>query len=269
MLGAVPEQPSAAEVTAAVGRTRPRHAVRRVLHRTLTGAWNDDIFSESAAAAFWQTLSLPPLLLGLFGLLGYTNGVAGTDTAREVEVWALGLARGVFSRPAMEEIATLYYPVIGGVLLLALTTMYLVALPLKPPWHRGLPGAALAVLAFFGASSVLRVYLDSLSAVGFTYGALAAPIAFLLVTFAIGLAVILGAHLNAAIQSLWPAPLRDRRRRLERQGPGTPALRRMVAEDPEAAAAVLARLGHDVRPPAPRPVSPSTGGSPPGAGRPR
>ena len=106
MLGAVPEQPSAAEVTAAVGRTRPRHAVRRVLHRTLTGAWNDDIFSESAAAAFWQTLSLPPLLLGLFGLLGYTNGVAGTDTAREVEVWALGLARGVFSRPAMEEIVT-------------------------------------------------------------------------------------------------------------------------------------------------------------------
>ena len=30
-------------------------------------AWDDDIFSEAAAAAFWQTLSLPPLLLGLFG----------------------------------------------------------------------------------------------------------------------------------------------------------------------------------------------------------
>ena len=43
------------------------HKPRRLLHRTLTGAWNDDIFSESAAVAFWQTLSLPPLLLGLFG----------------------------------------------------------------------------------------------------------------------------------------------------------------------------------------------------------
>jgi membrane protein len=146
-------------------------------------------------------------------------------------------------------VETLYYPVIGVVLLLALTTLYNVALPLKPPWHRGLPGAALAVLAFFGASSGLRLYLDSLTAVGFTYGALAAPIAFLLVTFAIGLAIILGAHLNAAVQTLWPAPLRDRRRRLERSGPGTPALRRLVHEEPEAAAAVLEQLAYDVRRP--------------------
>ena len=359
----VPEQPSVAGTvenrrpepagaTAARGSSgplRPRRTARRLLGRTLSGAWNDDIFSESAAVAFWQTLSLPPLLLGLFGLLGYTNGVVGADTAREVEIWALGLARGVFSRQAMEEIVTptvdevltsasagivsvgfvlslwsgssamaafvdaitrahrqyevrnlvwqrvlailmyvvslvtgvvalpllilgperllpllpdpvegvttrlvgvFYYPVIGLVLLLALTTLYKVALPLKPPWHRGLPGAAVAVLAFFGASSVLRVYLDSLTAVGFTYGALAAPIAFLLVTFAIGLAVILGAHLNAAVQSLWPAPLRDRRRRLERSGPGTPALRRLVHEEPEAAAAVLEQLSYDVRRPA-------------------
>jgi membrane protein len=356
--GAVDALPTApAGATRATGTRRRsarpprRHAARRLVERTLTGAWNDDIFSESAAAAFWQTLSLPPLLLGLFGVLGYTNGIAGADTAREVEVWTLDLARGIFSRQAMEEIVTptveevltsasagiisvsfllslwsgssamaafvdaitrahrqyevrnlvwqrvlailmyvvglvtgvialpllilgpdrlipllpdgvesvtttlvetLYYPVIGVVLLLALTTMYKVALPLKPPWYRGLPGAALAVLAFFAASTCLRIYLNSLTAVGFTYGALAAPIAFLLVTFAIGLAVILGAHLNAAVQALWPVPLTDRRRRLERSGPGTPALRRLVQEEPDAAAAVLEQLAYEVRPPADR-----------------
>ena len=332
-------------------RRRRGRAVRRLVKRTLTGAWNDDIFSESAAVAFWQTLSLPPLLLGLFGVLGYTNGILGADTGKEVEVWALGIARRIFSQQAMEEIVTptvqeiltsasagiisvgfllslwsgssamaafvdaitrahrqyevrnlvwqrvlailmyivglctgvvalplltlgpdrlipllpdgvesvtmrlvetLYYPVIAVILLLVLATLYKVALPLKPPWYRGLPGATLAVLVFFAASTFLRFYLDSLTAVGFTYGALAAPIAFLLVTFAIGLAVILGAHLNAAVQALWPVPLRDRRRRVERFGPGTPELRRIVQEDPEAAAAVLEQLAYDVRRPSPR-----------------
>jgi hypothetical protein len=60
------------------------------------------------------------------------------------------------------------------------------------------------------------VYLDWLTSTGYTYGALAAPIAFLLGTFFIGMAIILGAHLNASIQSLWPVPLRDRRNRLAR-----------------------------------------------------
>ena len=326
--------------------TGRRHAARRLVRTTLHGAWNDDIFSESAAAAFWQTLSLAPLLLGLFGALGYLGGIVGPDTVTEVETYVLDLARGVFSQQAMDEIvvptvqdvltkasagivsvgfllslwsgssamaafvdaitrahnqyevrnlvwqrvlailmylvglvtgvialplltlgpdrlipllpdawehvtdtvvATLYYPVIGFILLLALATMYKVALPLKPPWHRGLPGALVAVLAFFAGSALLRLYLDSLTAAGVTYGALAAPIAFLLVTFSLGLAVILGAHLNAAVQALWPAPLRDRRGRLERSGPGTPELRRVVRENPEAAAAVLEELAYDAR----------------------
>ncbi len=45
------------------------------------------------------------------------------------------------------------------------------------------------------------------------------PIAFLWATFVIAFAIVLGAHLDAGIQALWPAPLRDRRRRQERSGP--------------------------------------------------
>ena len=68
--GAVAGQVS--EPRAASGRDsgRRRGAARRLLTRTLTSAWTDDIFSEAASAAFWQTLSLPPLLLGLFATLG-------------------------------------------------------------------------------------------------------------------------------------------------------------------------------------------------------
>ena len=328
---------------------RPHGPARRLVTRTLTSAWTDDIFSEAASAAFWQTLSLPPLLLGLFATLGYVDGMFGPDTATAVEEWVLEIAGGLFSRQALEEIITptvqdvlgaapagvisvgflislwsgssamaafvdgitrahdqyelrnlvwqrvlaillylvglatgiiaiplltlgperlipllpdswestsgrlvewLFYPGIAVVLLLALTTLYKVALPLKPPWRRGLPGALLAVVVFFAGTWLLRVYLNSVTAAGVTYGALAAPIALLLATFAIGLAIILGAHLNAAIQALWPTRLKDSRGRLERSGPGTKELRRTIRENPEAAAAVLEQLAYEVRRPA-------------------
>jgi membrane protein len=329
-------------------RESRRAALRRLLRRTLGSAWNDDIFSESAAAAFWQTMSVPPLLLGLFGTLGWVGRLFGPETVKAVQDWIIQLTGGVFSREALDQIivptvadilnttqagvvsigfilsffwgssamsafvdaitraygqyelrhlvwqrflamllylaglvtgiiavplitlgperllpvlpeswrtpvdaviSALYSPVTGLVLLVALTTLYKVALPLKPPWHRGLPGALLAALVFLAGSAGLRLYLDWITSTGYTYGALAAPIAFLLAFFFVGFALILGAHLNASIQALWPAPLRDRRGRREKSGPGTPALRRAVEEDPEAAAAVLRQLSWTVEPP--------------------
>jgi membrane protein len=155
-----------------------------------------------------------------------------------------------WQRGAGTAFDTLYHPVLGVVLLLVLTTLYRVALPLKPPWYRGLPGAMLAALVFLAGSTGLRLYLDWITGSGYTYGALAAPIAFLLATFFIAFAIILGAQLNAAIQALWPVPLRDRRGRLARSGPGTPELRRTVRDDPEAAAAVLEQLAYTVERPA-------------------
>lgn len=288
---------------------------RRLVGRTLSGAWDDDIFSESASSAFWQTLSLPPLLLGLFGILGYVGDWFGPGTVNAVEAWIIGITSGVFSRNAVEEIIAptvnqilttargevasvgfllslwsgssamasfvdaitrahdqyqqrnlvwqrilamllyvvtliggivilpiaalgprlipllpdpaeptatliydyLYYPIVGVVLLLALTTLYKIALPYKPPWYRGLPGALLAAVVFVLGIGGLRIYLDWITSTGYTYGALAAPIAFLLATFFIAFAIILGAHLNAAVQHLWPAPVRRRGR------PVTPA----------------------------------------------
>ena len=105
-----------------------------------------------------------------------------------------------------------YYPVVVVVLVLVLTTFYKIALPFKMPWRRGLPGAVLAAVVFLVGATSLRLYLDWITSTGYTYGALAAPIAFLLGMYFIALAVILGAYLNAAVQALWPAPLRRRGR---------------------------------------------------------
>ncbi|WP_372462993.1 YihY/virulence factor BrkB family protein [Pseudonocardia kujensis] len=294
------------------GEPRPygRHGTWVLVKRTLVRAWDDNIFSESAAAAFWQTLSLPPLLLGLLGSLGYIGGWFGPDTIGLAEQQILRGASTVFSRnvvdeiiaptvstllttgrselvslgfvislwsgssamssfvdaitrahdqygvrnpvwqrilallmylvalvggivslpllalgpdrvpkllpaswqdPAVTLIGWLYYPVLGFVLVFALTTLYKLALPAKPPWHRGLPGALLAAVVFLAGVTGLRVYISWLTTTGYTYGALAAPIAFLLAAFFIGFAIVLGAHFNAAVQHYWPKRLKDRR----------------------------------------------------------
>ncbi len=289
----------------------PRRAPVRVLGRTVGKAWGDGIFSMAAQAAFWQALSLPPLLLGLLGALGYVGGWFGPETVEIVEARIVAFARQIFTpevvdqliaptaagiltrgradvvsvgfllalwagssaiasvvdsitrahgqhgvrhpvwqrlfslliyvcalvvavfalpvvalgpdllpqvlppawRPAaVAAVEAFYYPGTGALLVAVLTTVYHAALPHSPPWRRLLPGALLAMVVFVAAATGLRVYLTVLTATGYTYGALAAPIAFLLFAFLLGLSVVLGAQLNNAVEEVWPTarPARER-----------------------------------------------------------
>lgn len=290
----------------------PRRGPLRLLKRTWAKAWGGNLFSEAAEAAFWQVLSLPPLLLGLLGSLGYVAQWFGRDVIDSVhdsiiewshtafsnnvvddiiqptvddilrhgrgeiltlgfllslwagssamssfvdaitvahdqygvrnEVWqrifalllylaalvllVIGLpilALGPDLLPKLFPIAwrgeitywvdTFYYPALGIMLVLALATLYKLALPRKLPWHRGLPGAMLAMVVFLLSSIGLRLYISWITTTGYTYGALATPIAFLLFAFFIGLAIVIGAYFNAAIQEMWPARMTRRQRR--------------------------------------------------------
>ncbi|HEY8373276.1 MAG TPA: YihY/virulence factor BrkB family protein [Pseudonocardiaceae bacterium] len=284
----------------------------RLLSRTISRAWEDNIFSEAAEAAFWTALSLPPLLLGLLGSLGFLADWFGPEIVEAVQTKILAFTRTVFTpnvveqiiAPTVEDILTkgrgeivsvgfvlslwagssamasyvdaitvaygqyevrhpvwqrivalltymvyllvaviglpvlalgpdllpevfptawqpvvadavdrFYYPVTGVLLVIALSTLYKVALPRKLPWHRGLPGALLAMVVFLLTSTGLRWYITWITSTGYTYGALATPIAFLLFAFFIGFAIVLGAHFNNAIQELWPARMTRRERR--------------------------------------------------------
>lgn len=109
-------------------------------------------------------------------------------------------------RPVAEAaVRTFYYPGMGALLVVVLTTVYRAALPHSPPWRRLLPGAVAAMVVFVAAATGLRVYLTVLTATGYTYGALATPIAFLLFAFLLGLSIVLGAQLNNAVDEAWPA----------------------------------------------------------------
>ena len=101
------ERPADDPEPAAAGERAPRvrrHRGRQLVVRTLVRAWDDNIFSEAAAAAFWQTLSLPPLLLGLFGVLSYVGDLYGPDTITAVQRQVVELVGPVFSREAVEDI---------------------------------------------------------------------------------------------------------------------------------------------------------------------
>ncbi|MFE6925746.1 YihY/virulence factor BrkB family protein [Nocardia sp. NPDC057663] len=276
----------------------------RLVVRVALKSWNNSIFAKSAAAAFWQTLSLAPLLLGLLGSLGYVGGLFGPDTVQIVEAKIIAFSREFFSpsvvsdlieptvddvlgrgrgavvsvgfvlslwagssamatfvdaiveahdqqdarhpvwqrifalllyvqflvaavlilpvialgptrigrvlpdtwrEPGLRLIDTFYYPIVGLLLIVGLTTLYKLALHKSLPWHRLFGGALVAGVFFMGASDLLRRYLSWITATGVSYGALATPIAFLLFTYFLGFAVILGAEFNAAVQEFWPA----------------------------------------------------------------
>jgi membrane protein len=98
------------------------------------------------------------------------------------------------------------YPVLVVVLMIAVTILYRVALPKPLPSRRLIWGSMLATVVFVTATIALRVYLAWIISTGYTYGALATPIAFLLYAFSAGFAIMLGAELNAAIQEERPAP---------------------------------------------------------------
>ncbi|HEX3647357.1 MAG TPA: YhjD/YihY/BrkB family envelope integrity protein, partial [Pseudonocardiaceae bacterium] len=162
----------------------------------------------------------------LFALLLYLVGLVLAVIGLPVLALGPNLLPKVFPSSWRDNITDVigifYYPVVAVLLMTALATLYKVALPRKLPWHRGLPGAALAMAVFLLASIGIRIYLLAIGRTGYTYGALAAPIAFLLFTFFIGLAIVIGAHFNSAIQEMWPAKFTHARRRWRRLEAGKP-----------------------------------------------
>src|SRR3984957_18075369 len=80
-----------------------RHHIWRITRRALSKSWDDSIFSESAQAAFWSALSLPPLLLGMLGSLAYVAPLFGPDTMSAIEQRLVSMSNKVFSPSVVHE----------------------------------------------------------------------------------------------------------------------------------------------------------------------
>ena len=150
-----------------------------------------------------------PVWQRIFALLIYIVFLAAAVVVLPLVVIGPGLLRRMVP-PSWNPVVTTaidvgYFPFVGAVLIVILTTLYHLSLRHPLPWHRLLPGAVTAAAVFWIATFGLRLYLTALTRSGYTYGALATPIAFLLFAFFLGFAIVLGAELNATIESLWPS----------------------------------------------------------------
>lgn len=91
------------------------HRVRALLRRTVSKAWHDRILGLSAEAAFWQLLSLPPLILASIASLGYVANWFGPDTVTRVQAQIeAALSRGFSSEFVNETIAPTLNEVLHG-----------------------------------------------------------------------------------------------------------------------------------------------------------
>ncbi len=102
----------------------------------------------------------------------------------------------------------LYWPAVTALAVVALTTLYHLATPVRTPWRNDIPGALLALVLWVVSSFVLRVVIawsvDGTS----IYGPLATPIVVLIWLYFLAIAVLIGAALNAAIDEMFPHPAR-------------------------------------------------------------
>lgn len=94
-----------------------------------------------------------------------------------------------------------YWPAVIVVCTVAITALYHFAVPISRAWRLHLPGAITAMALWLASSYVMRTYLTYAIAHSPTYGAMAAPVTSLLFLYMTGLAVLLGAELNAQIRN--------------------------------------------------------------------
>ncbi|GAA2024045.1 hypothetical protein GCM10009800_06160 [Nocardiopsis rhodophaea] len=128
----------------------------------------------------------------LFALIVLPVLVAGPDLVREL----LPVTAG--------QLNFAYWPVVGGLSVAAVAMLYALAVPVRMPLRRHLPGAVLATLILMGGSALLRLYLNRSFGEVTIYGSLAAPIAILAWFWVVAMAVLAGSLLNAEIDSMWP-----------------------------------------------------------------
>lgn len=108
-----------------------------------------------------------------------------------------------------------YWPVVVAVCICFLATLYHVSVPVRTNWSFNLPGATFSLVMWILGSYVLRWVLTVTAADSKSiYGPLAAPIAVLLWLYVVALAVLIGAAVNAAFDSVFPQ-LDTTRARLE------------------------------------------------------
>ncbi len=186
------------------------------------GTGRFDLISVGFLLSIWSGSRALNVFVDTISIMYGQSGVRGIVRTRALSLtlYFLSLVVGVVVVPLVvigptmltsllpkgfEVLANLYWPVVTIVAVASVATLFHISTPRRTPWRRDVPGAVLTLVLWSLSSYVLRGTIAA-SVQGGTsiYGPLTTPIALLIFLYALAIAVLIGAALNAAIRTLWP-----------------------------------------------------------------
>lgn len=217
---------------------------------TVIGPTVDDVFRGGRAdllsigflLSLWSGSRALNVFVDTISIMYGQSGVRGILQTRALSfsLYVVALVMGIVTIPLVllgptllgtllpdpwEALVVLYWPLVTLLTVGGLTSLYHVSTPRRSPWTRDVPGAVLALVMWALASFVVRGSIAASLGGSSIYGPLSAPIVLLIWLYALAIAVLIGAALNAAMRELWPSAerrslharlaswLRDRRER--------------------------------------------------------
>lgn len=190
-----------------------------------------DVISLGFVLALWsgsRALNVFVDTITIMHGLGGSRGIVRTRALSFV-LYVLALVTGVVAIPLVvigpsllehwlpnraDFLLAFYWPVVVVLCICFLATLYHVSVPVRTNWTFNLPGATFSLVAWVVGSYVLRWVLQATAADSRSiYGPLAAPIAVLLWLYVVAIAVLIGAAVNAAFDTVFPQTATSRARR--------------------------------------------------------
>lgn len=209
-------------------------AVNTIIEPTVASVFQPgryDVISIGFILALWsgsRALNVFVDTITIMHGLGGQRGIVATR-ALSFGLYVLAMITGAVSLPLvvagptlvdrllpqrLDFLNALYWPVVLVVCICFLATLYHVSVPVRTSWSFNLPGACFALFCWIAGSYVLRWALTVTAAESRSiYGPLAAPIAVLLWLYLLALAVLVGAAVNAAFDTVFPQKHTARARR--------------------------------------------------------
>ena len=181
-----------------------------------------DVISIGFILALWSGSRALNVFVDTITIMHGLGGHRGIVATRALSflLYAMAMVTGAISIPLvvagpglvdrvvperLDVLNALYWPLVLAVCICFLATLYHVSVPVRTNWSFNLPGATFSLFCWIAGSFVLRWVLTVTAAESKSiYGPLAAPIAVLLWLYLLAIAVLIGAAVNAAFDTVFP-----------------------------------------------------------------
>ncbi|WP_240617362.1 YhjD/YihY/BrkB family envelope integrity protein [Nocardioides speluncae] len=189
-----------------------------------------DVISIGFVLALWSGSRALNVFVDTITIMHGLGGHRGIVKTRALSflLYVLGLITGMVSIPLIvagpslvdhwlpdrvDFLNRLYWPTVVVLCICFLATLYHVSVPVRTSWSFNLPGATFSFMCWVLGSYLLREVLTATAADSKSiYGPLAAPIAVLIWLYLLSIAVLIGAAVNAAFDTVFPQSTTTRAR---------------------------------------------------------